>query len=135
MKHSDSSIKSARPARSLNDFNVPGAYVPTYAPDVSKMQDGATTVRLYREIFGDLAPFAATSYVAMETVATAALHSCQKGEATREAANEKVVKLGPTGPNFPRVRPRLFPDRSTPPEVWHRLGDGRPVVRSAIAFR
>jgi branched-chain amino acid transport system substrate-binding protein len=68
---------------SLNDFDVPGAYVPTYAPDVSKMADGAATVKLYSEIFGDLAPFAATAYVAMETVATAALHSCRNGEATR----------------------------------------------------
>ena len=63
---------------SLNDFNVPGAYVPTYAPDVSKMADGAATVRLYSEIFGDLAPFAATAYVAMQTVATAALDSCRE---------------------------------------------------------
>ena len=68
---------------SLNDFNVPGAYVPTYAPDVSKMADGAATVKLYSEIFGDLAPFAATAYVAMETVATAALDSCRNGQATR----------------------------------------------------
>ena len=69
---------------SLNDFNVPGAYVPTYAPDVSKMADGAATVKLYSEIFGDLAPFAATAYVAMETVATAALDSCRNGQATRD---------------------------------------------------
>ena len=69
---------------SLNDFNVPGAYVPTYAPDVSKMADGAATVRLYSEIFGDLAPFAATAYVAMQTVATAALDSCRNGQATRD---------------------------------------------------
>ena len=69
---------------SLNDFNVPGAYVPTYAPDVSKTADGAATVRLYTEIFGDLAPFAATAYVAMQTVATAALDSCRNGQATRD---------------------------------------------------
>ena len=73
---------------SLNDFNVPGAYVPSYAPDVSKMEDGAATVRLYGEIFGDLAPFAATSYVAMETVATAALESCRNGQATRSGVVE-----------------------------------------------
>jgi branched-chain amino acid transport system substrate-binding protein len=69
---------------SLNDFDVPGAYVPTYAPDVSKMKDGAATVKLYGEIFGDLAPFAATAYEAMETVATAALDSCRNGQATRD---------------------------------------------------
>jgi len=68
---------------SLNDFNVPGAYVPTYAPDVSKTPDGAATLRLYSDIFGDLAPFAATAYVAMQTVATAALDSCANGQATR----------------------------------------------------
>ena len=76
---------------SLNDFNVPGAYVPTYAPDVSKTNDGAATVRLYNEIFGDLAPFAATAYVAMETMATAALDSCRNGQATRAG----VVKALP----------------------------------------
>jgi branched-chain amino acid transport system substrate-binding protein len=75
---------------SLNDFDVPGAYVPTYAPDVSKMKDGAATVRLYSEIFGDLAPFAATSYVAMETVATAALESCLNGQATRKGVAESL---------------------------------------------
>jgi len=69
---------------SLNDFNVPGAYVPTYAPDVSKLKDGAAIVKLYSEIFGDLAPFAATAYVAMQTVATAAFNSCNNGEATRQ---------------------------------------------------
>ena len=68
---------------SLNDFDVPRAYVPSYAPDVSKMADGAATVKLYSEIFGDLAPFAATAYEAMETVATAALQSCRNGQATR----------------------------------------------------
>ena len=68
---------------SLNDFNVPGAYVATYAPDVSKMTDGAETVKLYGEIFGDLAPFAATAYVAMETVAKAALDTCRDGQASR----------------------------------------------------
>jgi branched-chain amino acid transport system substrate-binding protein len=69
---------------SLNDFDIPGAYVPTYAPDVSKMADGAATLKLYGEIFGDLAPFAATAYVAMQTVATAAFETCPGGEATRE---------------------------------------------------
>jgi branched-chain amino acid transport system substrate-binding protein len=68
---------------SLNDFNVPGAYVATYAPDVSKMKDGAETLKLYDEIFGDLAPFAATAYVAMETVAKAALETCRDGQASR----------------------------------------------------
>jgi ABC-type branched-subunit amino acid transport system substrate-binding protein len=68
---------------SLNDFNQPGAYVPTYAPDVSKMKDGAATLKLYSEIFGDLAPFAATAYVAMQTVATAASESCTDGQASR----------------------------------------------------
>ncbi|HEY3670293.1 MAG TPA: branched-chain amino acid ABC transporter substrate-binding protein [Acidimicrobiia bacterium] len=73
---------------SLNDFDAHGAYVPSYAPDVSKMEDGAATVKLYSQIFGDLAPFAATAYVAMETVATAALDTCRNGQATREGVAE-----------------------------------------------
>jgi branched-chain amino acid transport system substrate-binding protein len=75
---------------SLNDFDVPGAYVPSYAPDVSKMADGAATVRLYSEIFGDLAPFAATAYEAMETVATAALDSCRNGQADRDGVADAL---------------------------------------------
>jgi branched-chain amino acid transport system substrate-binding protein len=78
---------------SLNDFDVPGAYVPTYAPDVSKMADGAATVKLYSEIFGDLAPFAATAYEAMQTVATAALHSCRNGQATREGVAKSLPDI------------------------------------------
>ncbi|HEY7104771.1 MAG TPA: branched-chain amino acid ABC transporter substrate-binding protein [Acidimicrobiia bacterium] len=75
---------------SLNDFDVAGAYVPTYAPDVSKMKDGAATVKLYGEIFGDLAPFAATAYVAMQTVATAALATCRNGQASREGVAQAL---------------------------------------------
>ena len=78
---------------SLNDFDVPGAYVPTYAPDVSKRADGAATVKLYSEIFGDLAPFAATAYEAMQTVATAALHSCRNGEATRRGVTRALPNV------------------------------------------
>jgi ABC-type branched-subunit amino acid transport system substrate-binding protein len=78
---------------SLNDFNVSGAYVPTYAPDVSKMPDGAATVKLYSQIFGDLAPFAATAYEAMETVATAALHSCRNGQATRQGVAKALPEV------------------------------------------
>jgi branched-chain amino acid transport system substrate-binding protein len=78
---------------SLNDFDVPGAYVPTYAPDVSKMADGAATVKLYSEIFGDLAPFAATAYVAMQTTATAALATCRGGEATREGVAKALPRI------------------------------------------
>jgi ABC-type branched-subunit amino acid transport system substrate-binding protein len=83
---------------SLNDFNVAGAYVPTYAPDVSKMPGGAATLRLYSDIFGDLAPFAATAYVAMQTVATAALDSCANGQATRAGVAKALpdVKIGTT---------------------------------------
>lgn len=78
---------------SLNDFDVPRAYVPTYAPDVSKMADGAATVKLYSEIFGDLAPFAATAYEAMQTVATAALESCRNGQATRAGVTRALPKV------------------------------------------
>ena len=78
---------------SLNDFDVPGAYVPTYAPDVSKRADGAATVKLYSEIFGDLAPFAATAYEAMQTVATAALHSCRNGQTTRRGVTRALPNV------------------------------------------
>ena len=67
----------------LSTFAVPGAYVANYAPDIGQTPEGRTITSVYAEIFGSLAPFAATSDVAMQAVATAALDSCHNGLATR----------------------------------------------------
>lgn len=68
----------------LSTFNVPGAYVSTFAPDLDALPGGSKLVSLYKSIFGDLAPLGGPSYVAMEVMLSAALRSCSDGEASRK---------------------------------------------------
>lgn len=82
----------------INEFHATGAYVASPAPDVSLLEDGAASLRLYDEIFGDLAPFAALSDVAMEAVATAAFESCRNGKATRKGVARALpdIRIDPS---------------------------------------
>ena len=82
----------------LNTFNIPGAYVSTFAPDLTALPGGAKLVTLYKSIFGDLAPLGGPSYVAMEVMLTAALKSCHNGEARRKGTAKAIgdVKLDHT---------------------------------------
>ena len=57
---------------------------------VGVMDAGQSAVN--SEIFGDLAPFAATAYVAMQAAATAALDSCRDGQATRAGVANALPK-------------------------------------------
>ena len=77
----------------LNTFDVPGAYVSTFAPDLSTVAGGNNLVRLYKEIFGDLAPYGGPSYVAMQVVLTAALDSCKGGVATRAGVSSTIGNI------------------------------------------
>ena len=76
---------------SLTEFNVPGAYVSSFAPDVSITPQGKDTIKLYGQIFDDLAPYGGPAYVAMEVVLTAARKTCVNGSTTRA----KVTKALP----------------------------------------
>ena len=77
----------------LNTFDVPGAYVSTFAPDLSTVAGGNNLVRLYKEIFGDLAPYGGPSYVAMQVVLTAALDSCKDGMASRAGITRTIGNI------------------------------------------
>ncbi len=68
----------------VKQFKAPGAFVTTYAPDVSAQPAGADTVRLYESIFGDFEAFGGPAYIAMEAMLTAATTTCaEKGSVTR----------------------------------------------------
>lgn len=68
----------------VKQFQAPGAFVTTYAPDVSAQPDGAEVVRLYESIFGDFEAFGGPAYIAMEAILTAATTACaENGAVTR----------------------------------------------------
>lgn len=75
-------------------FGVPGAYVTTYAPDISRHPRGRDIIRLYESIFGDFESFGGPAYVAMEVVLTAALDVCKRdGGVTRSAVTMQIPKV------------------------------------------
>lgn len=77
----------------LDSFRSPGAYVTTYASDLSVETTADETVRLYQSIFGEFDYFGAPSYVAMEVVLDAAYTVCMEhGEVTREEMLKQVPK-------------------------------------------
>jgi branched-chain amino acid transport system substrate-binding protein len=77
----------------VSAYDVPGAYVSTYAPDSSAMPQGREIIRLYESIFGDFEAHGGPAYVAMEVVLTAAFEACRvDGTVTRRG----VVDVIPT---------------------------------------
>jgi len=77
----------------LQSLHAPGAYVTTYASDLSVEPSAQESVRLYQTIFGSLDYFGAPSYVAMEVVLDAAYAICrQHGEVTRTAMTQQLPK-------------------------------------------
>jgi branched-chain amino acid transport system substrate-binding protein len=78
----------------VNAFGVPGAYVTTYAPDISRYPGGREIIRLYQSIFGDFESFGGPAYVAMQVVLTAALDVCERDqEVTRSAVTEEIPNV------------------------------------------
>lgn len=78
----------------VNAFSVPGAYVTTYAPDISRHPDGRDIIRLYESIFGDFESFGGPAFVAMQVVLTAALDVCERdGGVTRSAVTQEVPRV------------------------------------------
>lgn len=68
----------------VSAFDVPGAFVTTYAPDASILPRGRDIIRLYESIFGSFEAYGGPAYVAMEVVLTAAYAACaEDGTVTR----------------------------------------------------
>ena len=75
-------------------FRVPGAYVTTYAPDISLMPEGRDIIRLYQSIFGSFEAYGGPAYVAMQVILTAAYDVCQRtGRITRHDVALAVPKV------------------------------------------
>lgn len=68
----------------VSAFDVPGAFVTTYAPDASILPRGRDIIRLYESIFGSFEAYGGPAFVAMEVVLTAAFAACaEDGTVTR----------------------------------------------------
>ena len=68
----------------VSAFDVPGAFVTTYAPDASRLPRGRDIIRLYESIFGSFEAYGGPAYVAMQVVLTAAYAACaESGTVTR----------------------------------------------------
>lgn len=68
----------------VSAFDIPGAFVTTYAPDASLLPRGREIIRLYESIFGSFEAYGGPAYVAMEAVLTAAYAACaEDGTVTR----------------------------------------------------
>ena len=67
----------------IDRFDRVGAYVTSFTPDLRQARAGEDVVRLYKAVFGGLAPFGGPAYSAAEVVATAALKTCKDGRASR----------------------------------------------------
>lgn len=67
----------------IDRFDVPGAYVTSFTPDLRKARAGEDVIRLYKAVFGSLAAFGGPAFSATEVLATAALATCKDGRASR----------------------------------------------------
>jgi ABC-type branched-subunit amino acid transport system substrate-binding protein len=67
----------------ISQFGVSGAYVTQDAPNIQNMPKGQAITRVYQQVFSSVAPFSASTDVAMQVVATAALQTCHNGVASR----------------------------------------------------
>lgn len=64
-------------------FNPVGAYVTSFTPDLRQARNGDDVIRLYKAVFGGIAPFGGPAFSAMQAVATAAMNTCRDGRASR----------------------------------------------------
>lgn len=74
----------------IERFNPVGAYVTSFTPDLRNARAGEDVVRLYKAVFGELAPFGGPAFGAMQVLATAALRTCKDGRASREGVWEAL---------------------------------------------
>ncbi len=76
---------------SPSDFKIDGAFVSSFAPDITNIESSADLVEAYTAEYGDFGTFGPPTYAATEAVLTAANSICQDGnEPTRDAITERL---------------------------------------------
>lgn len=72
------------------DFDVPGAYVSSFAPDIKGIASSAPLVQEYTAKHGDFGTFGPPVYAATQAVLEAAQRACTSGKADRNSVLEQV---------------------------------------------
>jgi branched-chain amino acid transport system substrate-binding protein len=74
------------------DFNTPGAYVSSFAPDVKSIPSAVAVVKAYTAKYGDFATtYGPPTYVATQAILLAAQRACQAGSPDRAAVLAQVT--------------------------------------------
>jgi branched-chain amino acid transport system substrate-binding protein len=76
---------------SPDDFTIDGAYVSSFAPDITSIESSAELAEAYTAEYGDFGTFGPPTYAAANVLLTAMNDLCDEGEElTREAIVEQV---------------------------------------------
>lgn len=76
---------------SPDDFTIDGAYVSSFAPDITSIESSAELAEAYTAEYGDFGTFGPPTYAAANVLLTAMSDLCDEGEElTREAIVEQV---------------------------------------------
>ena len=76
---------------SPSDFTIDGAYVSSFAPDITNVESSSELVQAYTDQYGDFGTFGPPTYAAAEVLMTAMRTLCENGdELTRENVKEQV---------------------------------------------
>jgi len=75
---------------SPDDFSAEGAYVSSFAPDITALPEQAELVEAYTEQYGEFGTFGPPTYAATQVALTAVLAACEAGDVSREAVLEQV---------------------------------------------
>jgi branched-chain amino acid transport system substrate-binding protein len=78
---------------SPKDFNIDGAYVSSFAPDIKSLPEDKPIADAFTKQYGEFGTFGPPTYAAATVVATAVKAACDNGGATREKVAEQVRKV------------------------------------------
>ena len=79
---------------SPSDFTIDGAYVSSFAPDITNVESSAELVEAYTAQYGDFGTFGPPTYAAANVIMTALSDLCAEGEEPTRAA--LVEQIGET---------------------------------------
>ena len=77
-----------------SDFDVPGQYVSSFAPDIKDIASSKSVADAYQKKYGDFGTFGPPTYVAAQVVMTAAAKDCSgTADRTKTSENLKTVNI------------------------------------------
>jgi branched-chain amino acid transport system substrate-binding protein len=78
---------------SPKDFNIEGAYVSSFAPDINSIPEDKPIADAFQKQYGEFGTFGPPTYAAATVVATAIKAACDAGGASRQSVNDQIRKV------------------------------------------